>query len=141
MLLTRYTFVNTLEKIKPLVLDWAVPSPGKAGKAAAAQPPAGEAGTYLSSRFLQPTTQHAAAAAQPPAAPASAYFASHLYRAQPRSAAAGAPAAGAYSRAGAVAWTPLDARGSGAATGAASKKRNAFLARMSRRVARNMLLR
>ena len=31
MLLTRYTFVNTLQRVKPLLTDWALPLPVPAG--------------------------------------------------------------------------------------------------------------
>lgn len=31
MLLTRYTFVNTLERVKPLITDWTLPLPAPEG--------------------------------------------------------------------------------------------------------------
>ena len=149
MLLTRYTFVNTLERMKPLVLDWAAPLPNnKERKAAGAQPPALAASSSASARVLQPSTKFAAAAvALPPTAYADSYADSYfrypLYKAHPQDAAASVPASGTWAAAAAAAAlngpakgrAPLDVRHSAAA---ASKKRNAFLTRMSRRVARNM---
>jgi hypothetical protein len=90
VLLTRYTFVNTLERIKPLVLNWAAPLP---------QPARGP-GSHLQQ---QPGGSEGSRA--PLGAPTS------------------------------VGRTALASRLAG---GGVSKKRSAFLARMSRRFARNL---
>ena len=42
MLLTRYTFVNTLQRVKPLLTDWSLPLPVPAGLDSTAGGPQGD---------------------------------------------------------------------------------------------------
>jgi hypothetical protein len=108
VLLTRYTFVNTLQRMKPLLMDWTLPLPAD-GRA---QPPAGAAGIQI----RNPATPAASGGSRGGTARGAGP--------QPRPAAA-------------IGGGGRQALERGASATDAAQKRDNFMTRMSRRVMRN----